>query len=68
MRIRFTPPPCRCWNFQLNNHWMESLDYRYHSIHTNSSLATPDDDGSGSYTILVCHIDPNCEGTFRGNW
>jgi hypothetical protein len=28
-------PPCRTWNFQLNNYWMESLDYRYHTIHVN---------------------------------
>lgn len=35
---------CKFWNFQLNNYWMESLDYRYYRIHTNSFLAEPDCD------------------------
>jgi hypothetical protein len=26
--IRAQPPECNAWNFQLNNYWMESLDYR----------------------------------------
>ena len=68
LRIRARPPPCRCWNFQLNNHWMESLDYRHHTIHTNSTLARPDDAEPGLYTILICAADPNFDGKFRGNW
>ena len=55
MVVRVVPPRCRMWNFQLNNHWMESLDYRHHPVHTNSSLATPDADGLGGYTIVVAH-------------
>ena len=67
LRIRARPPPCRAWNFQLNNHWMESLDYRYHRVHTNSTLARPDEDDPGAVTILVSHSDPNADGVFRGN-
>lgn len=26
--IEATPPQCSTWNFQLNNYWMESLDFR----------------------------------------
>jgi hypothetical protein len=67
LRIRARPPPCRAWNFQLNNHWMESLDYRYHRVHTNSTLARPDEDDPGAVTVLVSHSDPNADGVFRGN-
>ena len=54
--IDATPPECEHWNFQLNNYWMESLDYRYYTIHTNMHLATYRDDGS--VRIIVAHEDP----------
>lgn len=54
--IEAVPPPCDHWNFQLNNHWMESLDYRYHRIHTNSAIAATEPDGS--IRIVVAHDDP----------
>jgi hypothetical protein len=54
--IDATPPPCDHWNFQLNNHWMESLDYRYHRIHVNSATAVARDDGS--VRVVVAHRDP----------
>lgn len=55
--IDATPPgELDHWNFQLNNHWMESLDYRYFQIHVNSETATYRDDGS--IRIVVAHVDP----------
>ena len=54
--IEGMPPACEYWNFQLNNYWMESLDYRYHRIHTNKHLAHYEDDGS--VRIVVSHVDP----------
>jgi hypothetical protein len=54
--IEAHPPECEYWNFQLNNHWMESLDYRYHPIHYNKHTAhyRPD----GSFRLIVAHSDP----------
>ena len=54
--IEATPPECEHWNFQLNNYWMESLDYRYHTIHTNKHLAHYEPDQS--VRIIVAHRDP----------
>jgi hypothetical protein len=54
--IEATPPECEHWNFQLNNYWMESLDYRHHRIHLNKFSATYADDGS--VRIVVAHRDP----------
>ncbi len=49
-------PECQTWNFQLDNWWMESLDYRYHNIHVNKHTATYQPDGS--VRLIVSHTDP----------
>ena len=59
--IEVTPPECEYWNFQLNNYWMESLDYRHHRIHTNKYLAHYEDDHS--VRLIVAHENPD-----RPNW
>ncbi len=59
--IEVTPPRCEYWNFQLNNHWMESLDYRYHRIALNHHEARYRDDGS--VRLVVAHGDPGVD-----NW
>jgi hypothetical protein len=59
--IDATPPECEHWNFQLNNHWMESLDYRYFKICVNKHSARYRPDGS--VRIIVAHQDPGCD-----NW
>jgi hypothetical protein len=59
--IEVTPPACDSWNFQLDNHWMESLDYRWHRIHVNKHTARYRPDGS--VRIVVAHADPGVD-----NW
>jgi len=54
--IEVTPPACEYWNFQLNNHWMESLDYRYHRIDLNHHGVVVRRDGS--VRLIVTHRDP----------
>ena len=56
LMIEVTPPECEYWNFQLNNYWMESLDYRHHRIHTNKHLAHLEDDSS--VRLIVAHENP----------
>lgn len=53
-------PDCEGWNFQINNIWMESLDYRHHSIHTNNGLAELNNDGT--VTVIVSSKPQD------GNW
>lgn len=54
--IEVVPPVCQHWNFQLNNYWMESLDYRYFTIHKNkhTTRLLPD----GTARLVVAHRDP----------
>ncbi|MDZ7605868.1 MAG: DUF1214 domain-containing protein [Cyclobacteriaceae bacterium] len=59
--ITAIPPVCDTWNFQLNNYWMESLDYRYHRICINSHSAIKNTDGT--ITVIVAHDDPG-----HANW
>lgn len=59
--IETTPVPCDHWSFALQNHWMESLDYRHHRISVNSKTAVLE--GDGSVRIVVAHRDPG-----HANW
>ena len=54
--VEVTPPRCDYWNFQLDNYWMESLDYRYFTIHLNKHTAATEADGS--VRLVVAHRDP----------
>lgn len=49
-------PDCRFWNIQINNYWMESLDYRYLRISLNDHSAVRDADGG--VTMILAHADP----------
>jgi hypothetical protein len=74
--IQVKPPKCDTWNFQLNNYWMESLDYRYFNICINMGSARYESDGS--VKIVVAHEDPDVsnwlnttshsEGTMCWRW
>ena len=76
LEIRILPPECDSWNFQLNNYWMESLDYRYFTICINKASAIYEPDGS--VVIRVAHADPglpnwintcgHSEGTMLLRW
>lgn len=49
-------PACDFWNLQINNYWMESLDYRYHRICLNKHSAQLD--GEGGVRIVLSARDP----------
>jgi len=51
-------PDCVYWNFQLNNYWMESLDYRHLPVCVNKHNARRN--GDGSVVITVAARDPGC--------
>ena len=74
--IEVKPPACDTWNFQLNNYWMESLDYRYFPISINKHSAKYEKDGS--VRVIISHQDPgisnwintcdHTEGTMCWRW
>ena len=53
--IEATPPACEAWNFQLNNHWMESLDYTRHTISLNHTQIEADE--HGNFEVVLSHRD-----------
>jgi hypothetical protein len=59
--IEVKPPDCDSWNFQLNNYWMESLDYRYFTICINKASAGYGP--GGTVKVIVAHSDPG-----QPNW
>ena len=54
-------PDCDTWNIQVNNYWMESLDYRHHNICINKHSAHYNADGG--VTLFLAHRAPG-----RKNW
>lgn len=44
-------PECDLWNIQLDNYWMESLDYRYLPVTVNKHTARYNPDGSVSFVV-----------------
>ncbi|WAG80244.1 DUF1214 domain-containing protein [Metapseudomonas furukawaii] len=69
-------PDCDFWNLQINNYWMESLDYRHHRICLNKHSARTD--GRGGVRLVLSHRDPGLpnwletashgEGTYCLRW
>ncbi len=49
-------PRCTYWGVQVWNHYMQSLDYRYHRVSINDAQAVLEPDGS--FSVVVAHRDP----------
>lgn len=61
LEITTEVPACEHWNIQVNNWWMESLEYRFVPANINMGSAVPNSDGS--VTIRLAHDDPG-----EANW
>lgn len=59
--IKTGVPDCEYWNFQLDNYWMESLDYRYHRISLNNKSAVLEK--NKELKIIISATNPN-----MNNW
>jgi hypothetical protein len=49
-------PRCKFWNIQVDNYWMESMDYRYLPAHLNAHTASRNADGT--VRIVIAHENP----------
>lgn len=54
--IDIPPTMSEFWNLQIDNYWMESLDYRYFTIHLNKNNTRYRPDGGA--TLVLAHRDP----------
>ena len=74
--VEFTPPDVFMWLFELDNFWMNSVDYRYHFSSLNSRQAVTEEDGT--VRIAISNVDPgipnwldpagHLEGLVMGRW
>lgn len=55
LSMQVTPPDCPCWNFQLNNWWMESMDSDNFQVHVNKRSAVIGPDGKSVYIVVSFH-------------
>lgn len=56
MIAELVPPDCEYWNLQLCNHWLESLDFRKHTVSVNHASAVKGRDGS--VRVVIADGDP----------
>jgi len=54
--VEIVPGECSFWNFQVNNRWVESLDYLYRTAHINMRTAQAGPDGT--IRAIVSPRDP----------
>lgn len=59
-------PECENWNLQINNVWMESLDYRFHQIHFNKHTAQ--ENNNSAVTMVLTHQNPKTQNPNILNW
>lgn len=62
--ITVKPPDCFWWNFEMNNEWHNSVDYRYRLSSVNSEQAAINDDGT--VVIVLSHTDPGVPNWLDG--
>jgi hypothetical protein len=74
--IETAVPDCPHWNIQLDNWWMESMDYRHHQVTFNKHTANLNDDGTVTFVVAEKDLgwgnwlDPNghSSGTALLRW